>query len=330
MAPPLALRNSIASKFNNQRVHDMVYDAHSGLTLLACGSTVFSLDHNNRLERIAGDAADGALLADGPVPEARFIAAQRLASDGCGTTFVRDRDTASKNGFCLRALLEAPPAPGGYMEAVPGFCQSDMEARPGHPPRAVETIQTGDYLGPHCFAFDPARRALLFATRGRAVHRLLPHGITRTLAGSDMPLTLDQQAAALAAASSATSSDESDAERESDDDDDDFTDACVLVDELGRVYPSCTFTNIQALAADTVGRTGNVYVLDGINGSVTSLRVLQPNGEVELLSKKLRVGPRGSSRWPRLAVLPYDHLAVYGTSHHDMTIVDLKARGPSW
>ncbi|GLC55842.1 hypothetical protein PLESTB_001034700 [Pleodorina starrii] len=296
LEPPLTLRNHNASKFNIRNVHDAAYDHHSGLVLFTHGSAIFGLDCANRVTQVAGDD-EGGLIFDGPAAEARFVGAQRLAPDGRGVTYIRDRDSGSRNGFCLRALYEAtlPHGSGGSGD------------------RAVVTVHIGGNVGPHAMTYDRRRRSLLFATRGRAVHELLSYGITQELLGTDEPPAAAARTGAAAAAASASSS-------PSDYSDDEAYDS-------GRPTPAATpppdrlaspLTNVQALAADA--DSGNVYILDGTTGSRTMLRVLRPDGSLDTLDEP-RIGPAGSSRWPRLAVLPYGHLAVYGVSGHEMMVL---------
>ncbi|EFJ42380.1 hypothetical protein VOLCADRAFT_97617 [Volvox carteri f. nagariensis] len=309
LEPPLALRNQHASKFNLRNVHDAAYDSHSGLVLFAHGTSIYGMDSTNRVAQLAGDD-EGGLLFDGIAAEARFIGAQRIAADGHGVTYIRDRDSGSRNGFCLRALYEAT-MPNSLI---------------GCGVRAVVSVNTGGDMGPHVLTYDSWRRTLLFATRGRAIHQLLSYGITEELVGTDEPAAPYGVGAAAAAASSSFDSSQ-DATVYGDLNRNGLTAVAaataVTATQLLPPSPDCKapLTNVQALAAD--GSSGNVYFLDGTTGSKTMLRVLRPNGSLETLEEQLRIGPSGNSRWPRLAVLPYGYLAVYGTSSHEMMLLKL-------
>ncbi|GIM09761.1 hypothetical protein Vretimale_13581, partial [Volvox reticuliferus] len=306
---PLILRNQHASKFSIRNVHDAVYDSHSGLVLFANGTAIYGMDATNRVAQLAGDG-EGGLIFDGPGSEARFVGAQRLATDGQGVTYIRDRDSGSRNGFCLRALHEAAAAPSHQSTS------SSSSSSSSSIPRAVVTVNIGSNTGPHAMTYDTGRCSLLFATRGSAVHQLLPFGITRELLGTDEPIAPHGFCATAAAASAAASA----AETSDDDDANNRTGMSGLAEPhpAVRLLP---FVNVQALAADAA--SGNVYILDGTTGSKTMLRVLRPDGSLDTIENQLQIGPTGNSRWPRLAVLPYGHLAVYGTSVHEIMLLRL-------
>ncbi|KAG2454397.1 hypothetical protein HYH02_001420 [Chlamydomonas schloesseri] len=341
--PPIPLRNVQHSGFDHQRIFDASFDPLSGFVLLACGHSLYGIDEANRVDCLAGDpyAEDGALLVDGPAVHARFVGAQRLAAAGGGLTFIRDRCSSSRNGFTLRALHELP--------------RPEDQGGGGSGLRAVTTVHLGAAgdVGPHTFAYCPRRKSLVYATRGRALHQLLPHGVTRQLAGNDEPLASVAAANSAAAAASANDS--------ASDDPDSAVSAApvegpsgagrggsgsgagrVGADEprygLGAgggmdagvnpclMWPgACSFmpfTNIQAVATDPDG-SGDIYVLDGVSGSSTTLKVLRGDGQLDTLAVGLRIGPKGSGRWPRLAALPGRRLIVYGVSQHDLMILQL-------
>ncbi|GLI62692.1 hypothetical protein VaNZ11_005368 [Volvox africanus] len=308
---PLILRNQHASKFNIQSVHDAIYDTHSGQVLFANGTGIYGMDATNRVAQLSGDI-DGGLIFDGPASEARFVGAQRLATDGQGVTYIRDRDAGSRNGFCLRALHEATPAPPHQSKSVIVSGSSSSSSA-----RAVVTVDIGSDTGPHAMTYDTSRCSLLFATRGRALYQLLPFGITRELLGTDEPIAPHGISATAAAASAAASASETS-------DDDDANNRNIMPGLAAASLPrirSLPFVNVQALAADAA--SGNVYILDGTTGSKTMLRVLRPDGSLDTIEEQLRIGPTGNSRWPRLAVLPYGHLAVYGASVHEIMLLKL-------
>ncbi|KAG2431858.1 hypothetical protein HXX76_009351 [Chlamydomonas incerta] len=341
--PPVPLRNAQHSGFDQQRIFDASFDPLSGFVLLACGHSVYGIDESNRVDCLAGDpyADDGAALTDGPAAHARFVGAQRLAAAGGGLTFVRDRCSTSRNGFVLRALHELP---------LP-----EEQGGGGTGLRAVTTVHLGAAgdVGPHTFGFCPARKSLVYATRGRALHQLMPHGVTRQLAGNDEPLASAAAANSAAAAASANDS-------ASDDPDsaigaasggsgggggggggssgawrvaeaepryglgagggmDAGVNPCLMWPGACSFMP---FTNIQAVATDPDG-SGDIYVLDGVSGSTTTLKVLRGDGQLDTLAVGLRIGPKGSGRWPRLAALPGRRLVVYGVSQHDLMILQL-------
>ena len=142
-----------------------------------------------------------------------------------------------------------------------------------------------------------------------------------------------------------------------------------------RCWDCCV---LQAVAADPDG-SGDIYVLDGVSGSSTTLKVrawaggdrlracrracgciavvrvggplartkcqppgfaatqretschlmvitrqvLRGDGQLDTLAVGLRIGPKGSGRWPRLAALPGRRLIIYGVSQHDLMILQL-------
>ncbi|GIL48708.1 hypothetical protein Vafri_5178 [Volvox africanus] len=310
---PLILRNQYASKFNIRNVHDAVYDSHGGQLLFANGTGIYGMDATNRVAQLSGDN-EGGLIFDGPASEARFVGAQRLATDGQGVTYIRDRDAGSRNGFCLRALHEVSPALPHQSKSLSVSSSTSTSTSSA---RAVVTVNIGSDMGPHAMTYDKSRCSLLFATRGRALYQLLPFGITRQLLGTDEPITSHGVSAAAAAASAAASAAETS-------DDDDANNRNFMPELAAAPLPaarSLPFVNIQALAADAA--SGNVYILDGTTGSKTMLRVLRPDGSLDTIEEQLRIGPTGNSRWPRLAVLPYGHLAVYGTSVHEIMLLKL-------
>eukprot|EP00198_Chlamydomonas_reinhardtii_P012198 XP_001701535.1 predicted protein [Chlamydomonas reinhardtii] len=237
------------SGFDHQRIFDASFDPLSGFVLMACGHSLYGIDESNRVDCLAGDpyAGDGAVLVDGPAVHARFTGAQRLAAAGGGLTFIRDRCSASRNGFLLRALHELP------LPAEQGGGGTGL--------RAATTVHMGA-------AGDEEE---------------LRYGMG---AGGGMDAGVNP---------------------------------CLMWPGACSFMP---FTNIQAVAADPDG-SGDIYVLDGVSGSSTTLKVLRGDGQLDTLAVGLRIGPKGSGRWPRLAALPGRRLIIYGVSQHDLMILQL-------
>ncbi|KXZ54415.1 hypothetical protein GPECTOR_5g7 [Gonium pectorale] len=362
LEPPLELRNVPSSAFSTQRVYDAVFDAHSGQVIFAHGTSLYGMDAENRLERLAGDDA-GALIGDGPAADARFVGVQRITCDGAGITYIRDRDNASRNGFCLRLLHEASmPAPAPASDPPLGTARRRLV---GSGIRAVVSVRTNYDVGPQAMTYDPVRQALLFTTRGRAVHALRPHGLAEPVLGSEdapAPAFACRAASHRAAIASASASD---ASSESDDPNalcyTDTEPAAAAVSASGyesdlapaRAAAAAAasaaaatrgaagaggggrlhIANIQALAADSAATFcaardgaaggGDVYLLEGVSTAFSRLLALRPDGDLVLLAERLAVAPPGGSHWPRLAALGGGHLAVYGSSSYDMMMIRL-------
>ncbi|PNW70713.1 hypothetical protein CHLRE_17g731581v5 [Chlamydomonas reinhardtii] len=154
----------------------------------------------------AEDAHEAALEADTAAARARSFEAQRRA----GTP------SATSAGTAAPMRSGALPASAAISTSLPSSRPGPPSSSSGWQQRSLSGIAASSWGGGAAGGggsasagrryIMPSRKSLVYATRGRALHQLMPHGVTRQLAGNDEPLASAAAANSAAAAASANDS----------------------------------------------------------------------------------------------------------------------------